>query len=92
MSSIVKSDLFFFIASISVVIITILLGLLLIYFFRIAKDISSLVSKIREEGEEIVGDVKDARLKFKNKSINFLAMLGNLFSRKSKRRSTKDHS
>ncbi len=85
MSSIVKSDLFFFIASISVVVITLLLGLLLIYFFRIAKDISSLVSKIREEGEEIVDDVKDARLKFKSKSINFLAMVGNLFKRKNKK-------
>jgi hypothetical protein len=86
METIAKSDLFFFISTISLVIISILLASLLVYGFRIVRDLRSLASKIREEGEEIVKDVKNTRLKFGEKSNNLTSLLSNFFARKTKRK------
>lgn len=91
MNSIVKSDVFFFISSISVIVLTVLILALIIYFFRIARDLKSLVSKVKEEGEEIIKDVKITRLKFEEKGNKFADIIGNFFKKKSGRKTGGSH-
>lgn len=90
MTSIMKSDIFFFITSIAVVVLSVLLAMIFIYFFRAIKDLRFLASKIREEGEEIVKDVKEARVKIKEKGAGVFSTVLSLF--KTRRQRTKKES
>lgn len=86
MTSLMKSDIFFFITAVAVVVLSVLLAIIFIYCFRAIKDLRFLASKIREEGEEIVKDVKEARIKMKERSEGIFSTILSLFKTKRQRR------
>ena len=65
MTEIAKSDVFFFITSITIVVIGLLLVAFLIYSFFIVRKIKKLVDMVKEEGEEVIEDMHEFRLKLK---------------------------
>ena len=65
MTEIAKSDVFFFITSITVVVVGILLVAFLIYSLFIVRKIKKFVDKAKEEGEEVIEDMREFRLKLK---------------------------
>ncbi len=86
MESLIKSDIFFFITTICIVLITILFVVILIYLIRVFKNIDFLSKKIKEEGEEIINDVHNARINLKaegKKASNLLSILS-FFKKKRK--------
>lgn len=78
MTEIAKSDAFFFITSIAVVVIGILAISFIIYSFFIVRKIKKLVDKVKEEGEEVIEDVREFRLKLKEER-GFLGKIPSLF-------------
>ena len=91
MESLIKADIFFFITTISVVIVSIVLVAVLIYFLLILIDIFGLIKHVKKEGEEIINDVHDFRANLKeeggfltNKWRAFLSLI--LPSRKRERK------
>ena len=60
-TSILKSDVFFFILSISKVVVSIALIVALYYLIKILKDIKFLSGRAREEGDRILEDVRAFR-------------------------------
>lgn len=66
MTEIAKSDLFFFITSISVVVVSVTLIAVLIYSFLIIRKVRKLVDKVKEESEEVIDDIHEFRLKLKS--------------------------
>lgn len=78
MTEIAKSDLFFFISTISLVVITILICTFIIYGFFILRKLKRVVDRVKEEGEEILEDIHDLRLKLKE-SDNAMKRAGAFF-------------
>jgi formate-dependent nitrite reductase membrane component NrfD len=68
MAEIAKSDLFFFITTMAVIVLSITILVLLVYVFIIIRDIKSVVHRVKEESDGVLGDIRDLRLKIKESS------------------------
>lgn len=81
MESIMKSDIFFFVTTISVSLVTILFMIVLLYAIRIFRKIDSLSQEVKEEGSALVEDLRNFRIKVKEQGvkISHIADLFNMF-------------
>lgn len=79
-ATIIKSDIFFLITTIAVIIISIGLAVALFYIIRVFKDLSILSKKTKEEGEKILEDVRIMREATENKGVSLITKLYPLFS------------
>ena len=61
MDTLVQADLFFFITSIAIVVITIAVLMALFYFIQILRDVRYTTKRIREETDRIVSDVDNLK-------------------------------
>ena len=68
MADIAKSDLFFFITTVAVVVLSAIIATLLIYLFVIIRDVKQVVHKVKEESVEMLDDIKDLRGKLRDES------------------------
>lgn len=80
MDSLIKSDIFFFISSISTIITSVLLFVVLVFIIKILRDLKDLSSKAKEEGGRILDDVKYAREATKNNGALILGFFSSVFS------------
>ena len=91
MTDIAKSDLFFMITSVSVVILTIIVAIVLVYAFFIIRNVKEIVKKVKEESESAIDDIRELRLKLKADGnvlrgvTGVLGLLKNTFFGKKKR-------
>ena len=69
MNSFLQSDIFFFITSISVIFITILVLIALIYVVKILKDVRGFIKAISSGTEALSEDLSEVRVKLKEKGI-----------------------
>lgn len=90
MESIVKSDIFFFITSIAVIVLTGILVFLFYYGFKILKQIRFITNRFKEEGEGFLRDAKEVRELYKGKLGSILNIIAGLvmFSKKKRRSKT----
>ncbi len=88
MESLIKSDIFFFITTICIVLVTILFVVILIYLIRVLKDIDFLSKKIKKEGEEIIDDAHNVRMDLKThaKKASDLISKFSFLNKKTKRK------
>ncbi|MEN9852586.1 MAG: hypothetical protein RI996_529 [Candidatus Parcubacteria bacterium] len=81
---IAQSNIFFFVTTIAVIVLSTLLAIVLIQVIRILKNLDEVSKKINEEGKNIVADVSALRSGIKEKSkgaINIgLAILSQITS------------
>ena len=61
MNDFMKQDIFFFVTTIAVVILTILLAILIIYIIKISRDVKHISEKARTEADLISRDLSDLR-------------------------------
>jgi len=88
MESFIKSDIFFFVTTICIVLVTILFVVILIYLIRVLKDIDFLSKKIKKEGEEIIDDAHSMRMDLKahgKKASDFISKFS-FFNKKTKKK------
>ena len=98
MDTIARSDAFFVITSVAIIILSVLFSVLLVYGIRVIRDVSQIAKKARQEGEAIIDDVRAARENIKTGSSlrSFGTFLARIFANsysgheKTKRRSTKN--
>lgn len=57
MESVLKSDVFFFIATIMTVLIGLLAAFICVYIIRILRYAKEIVEKVREEADTIISDI-----------------------------------
>ncbi len=69
MNSILQSDVFFFITSVSVIFITVAVLVALIYIIKILKDVSGFLKAISSGTEALSEDLSLVRVKLKEKGI-----------------------
>ena len=95
MDTLVQADIFFFITSAAVVVVSIATLVALVFFIQILLDVRYTSKKIREETDKIISDVDDLR-KFVKKegkrAVNVKEIIGGvlrLFQGKKQARKTK---
>lgn len=82
MESLIQANIFFFITSVAVILLTILGIVLLVYVVLILRDFRGVSSKVREETDLIAADIDSARAHIKEKgaslgsTIDFFRELG----------------
>jgi hypothetical protein len=64
-NSFIQADIFFFITSISVILIVIVALFILYYIFKSAKAISRIINRIESESEKVVDDIENLRVRIK---------------------------
>ncbi len=95
--TLLRADIFFFITSVAVVIITVALAVAFFQFIQILRDVRYVSKRLREEADRILTDVEGVR-KFVKKEgrrvIDLKELLGGVIGtflpkRKSRRRAAK---
>ena len=69
-----KSDIFFMVTTVSVILITIGIIIASVYLIRILRNASKVSEVVREEGEEIIKSVAEARAEIREKGLNVFAI------------------
>lgn len=80
MNTLIKSDIFFFITSIAVVILTALLCVLVFYLIKVSKDIKYISQKAKSEADNVMADIHNLREGVKQQGQNLKNLL-NFFGR-----------
>lgn len=96
MDTLIHADIFFFITSCAVIVLSIIMGIVLVYAVFVAKNVHYIVSKVKKESDHISEDIYHARLKIREQGakiatlMSFLKNIAGMRSSKSKNSSTKD--
>jgi Na+-transporting methylmalonyl-CoA/oxaloacetate decarboxylase gamma subunit len=92
MEGVLKSDIFFFVTTITIVIVALLFVCVLIYAIRIMSDVKYISSKVKAESIEFLQDAREMRENIKEKGTSILGIISLLFNKKKKepRKKTKD--
>ena len=61
MDTLVQADIFFFITSIAIALVTIAILIALFFFIQILRDVRYTSKRVREETDRIISDVDDLR-------------------------------
>jgi uncharacterized protein YoxC len=69
MNEFYKMDVFFFVATVAVVILALLLAVLIIYIIKISRDIKYISQKAKSEADLIAQDLSDLRENVKERGM-----------------------
>ncbi len=72
MDDFVKMDIFFLVATVATVAIAVLVGILLFYVLRTARDVSEVVHIVRKESERFAQGASSARRKIRGHKENIM--------------------
>jgi hypothetical protein len=92
-TQIAQSNIFFFVTTVAVILLTVLWVIILIQIIKILKHIDAISKKIQEEGSSIVSDMSALRTGIKEKGKSaFMTLLGvvaamNTVKKKSRKKS-----
>lgn len=65
MDSLLRADIFFFITSIAVVMLTVVFAVAMAYLIRILRDVRHISQRLREETDVIIEDIEELRKRLK---------------------------
>ena len=73
MNNLIQADIFFFITSVAVVLVTLLLVVFLAYMVMIVRDFRGVSRKVRQETELLAMDIDAAREHIKKKGSDIIS-------------------
>jgi len=82
MTEVMKSDVFFFVTTLAVIVLSLAILVALIYLIFILKDAKRLSSRARVEGEALFDDIEGVRNTVKNGGRKIVDIITALFTRK----------
>ncbi len=74
METLIHADIFFFISSIALVLVSIGLIIALVYVIKILRNVSDVSDKVKEESGEIIDDLKSLRGSIKQEGFKMRQM------------------
>ena len=89
MQTLVHADIFFFITSIFVVVLTIGSGIALYFIILILRDVRRLSDIARREGEKLAGDIDDVRGVLRGEGIKIKSVFDYVFGLLAKKKVTR---
>lgn len=69
MDDFLKQDVFFFITTVAVMVITILLGVFLVYVIRIARTVDNILLKVKAETDIITVELAELRKNVRKEGV-----------------------
>jgi hypothetical protein len=87
MNDILKQDIFFFVATIAVVILTILLAVLVVYIIRISRKVNYIADKAKQETDLLSGELTELRRNIRSSGFklkHFTGFFGKIMGRSKK--------
>lgn len=69
MDSVLTSDIFFFITSIAVAVVTTLIIIILVYIIKLVREIRRITESIRKGTDAITEDIGELRTKLRDKGL-----------------------
>lgn len=76
MNDFIKMDIFFFVSTIAVAVVTLLIILILIRIYRILGHVEAMSKMISDEGVLLRKDISEFRTKVREEGIRFSGVLG----------------
>lgn len=92
MEAVAKSEIFFFITSICIVLVTLVILVSGVYLVKIAADIKIITKRVKEETTEVMDDLKSARESLKDKGRSLGSILAAIFTLRGKHKRGKKES
>ena len=89
MDTLAKSDIFFFITAVAVIILTILAAIALVYGIKLMRDARQIMAEVKRQGEVLIEDMDDARAYLKREGLKigaFVSLVSGFFKGKSRSR------
>jgi hypothetical protein len=80
MDTLIHANIFFFISSIALVLVSVGIIIALVYVIRILRNVSAVSEKVKEESGEIIDDLKSLRGTIKQEGFK-LKYFGTFFKR-----------
>lgn len=74
MDKLIQADIFFFVTTCAIVLLTIIFAIALVYVVFIAKNVHYVITKIKDESDNISGDIASARQKIKEQGVRLLSI------------------
>lgn len=90
MESVAKSDAFFFITTIAVIVVTVMVVIACAYLIRIISDVKYITKRAKKETDEIADDLKAAREHMKEKGSGIFSLIASALSFSKARRKKKE--
>jgi hypothetical protein len=76
MNEFLKMDIFFVVAMIGVVVLTVLTGIALFYLIRLVRTLSRVAETVEEEAVALKSDLEEARASIKRGGKTFMSLFG----------------
>jgi Skp family chaperone for outer membrane proteins len=92
MEQILKANIFFFITSVAVMVLSVIAAVFLIYIIRILRDVKDISGRIRSESAMLAEDIAALRANVRNKGMKLRHIIGliqNIRERTKRTRSAK---
>jgi hypothetical protein len=89
MDTLAKSEIFFIVTTVAVVIITLVISVAALYILKILRDIKFVVNLIKNEAGNVTEDIADLRTHFKSQGLTLMGLLGvgkKIFDRRRKKK------
>lgn len=89
MESLAKSEIFFLVTTIAIILITLVFVIASAYVIKILNDIKYIVKKVKSEADNVSEDIADLRDHFRNKGMAWAGMAGiakKIFDRRRKKK------
>ena len=87
MTDFAKMDVFFYVTTIAVILLTVVLAIAIMYGIKILRDIKYIAGKARAEADALVEDIGELRDNVKNQGAKlsyFVKFFNNLYKRSKK--------
>ncbi len=76
MESIVQMDIFFFVTTLVMVLVGVLMAILLVYAIRLVRDVHIIAEIIRDEAIDVIDDIDEFRKDVRHKAKRLSGLLG----------------
>ena len=76
METLAKSDVFFLITTIAVVLVTLVIVVAAVYIVKILNDIKYIAGRVKNESDNLSEDISDLRNHFKSKGLKLAGLAG----------------
>lgn len=86
MEGLLKSDIFFFLTGLAVILVTALVVIALIYVIKILRDLRDISHTVKEESEEIKSDIDSLRANVKKGGNKIKKIISNAASPRRRKR------
>lgn len=85
MTTLIHADIFFFISTIALVLVSVGIIVALVYLIKILRNVSEVSDKVKEESAEIITDIRHLRSDMKREGFR-MQHVGQFFARLFRRR------